>query len=315
MHNAKPGCVRRCIRLIRVESGSALSMTSGSVLINPPVARFGASNAVLSGRGTRYESSFAGPLSVKAVISGRATWQTAAGTFEVVPGAVLLIHEDERYTITIDALRPVETFCLFFERGFVEEALRAATTSSIALLDASSTPRPLSFAEPLQFSTPLANELQRAHAKLREGESLEESFYAAALLLVRTRCDLDARAARLPALRATTRTELARRIAIGTAFLHANLAQPIAIADAARAACLSPFHFHRLFGSFHGVPPHRYLTQLRLAHARALLRSDSCTIANVATSCGFTGLGTFTTLFTRSFGISPARFRRIEETA
>jgi AraC family transcriptional regulator len=285
------------------------------VLINPPAARFGASNAVLSGRAARYESRFAGPLSVKAVISGSATWETAAGRFELVPGAALLIHDDEPYEVTIAAPRPVETFCFFFERGFVEDAFRAATTSSAMLLDGTCANRAMTFAEPLQFATPLASELRRAHALWRDGDSLEESFYAAATLLAHTRRELDARASRLPALRASTREELARRVSIGTAFLHANLGRPIAVADAAREACLSPFHFARLFASFHGETPHRYLTRLRLAHARALLRSDARTVAEVAFACGFESLGSFTTLFTRTVGVTPSHFRRIEETA
>ena len=90
----------------------------GNVLINPSATQLGAANAVLRGRGVRYESRFAGPLSIKGVMAGSATWETSAGRFEVVPGSVLLIHENEEYIVTIDALRPVETFCFFFARGF-----------------------------------------------------------------------------------------------------------------------------------------------------------------------------------------------------
>ncbi|HYC58102.1 MAG TPA: AraC family transcriptional regulator [Thermoanaerobaculia bacterium] len=285
------------------------------MLINPPAALFGTDNAVLHGRGSRYESRFSGPLSVKAVVSGSATWETAAGRYELMPGAALVIHEDEEYTVTVDALRPVETFCFFFADGFVEDAFRAATTCSEQLLDTQVAPPRITFAERLQFDTPLVAELRRAHAHLGEGHPLEASFYATAMQLVRARCDLDARAERLPALRAATRGELARRVAIGTSFLHANLDRAVTVAEAAREACLSPFHFHRLFASFHGVTPHRYLTQLRLTRARALLRSGTRTVADVAFACGFSSLGSFTTLFTRNVGMSPARFRRIEETA
>ena len=285
------------------------------MLINPPAARLGSENAVLHGRGARYESRFAGPLSIKAVLSGSATWETEAGRYELVPGAALLIHEGEEYRVAIDALRPVETFCFFFADGFVEDAFRAATTSSARLLDAQVALPRMTFAERLQFDTALVAELRRAHARLRDGGALEASFYATAMQLVRARCELDARVERLPALRAATREELARRVAIGTSYLHANLDRAVTVAEAAREACLSPFHFHRLFASFHGVTPHRYLTRLRLAHARALLRSGTRTVADVASACGFASLGTFTTTFTRHVGVSPARFRRIEETA
>lgn len=299
------------VLLTRVESRASVM---AGVLINPPASQFGSANAVLRGLGSQYESRFAGPLSVKSVIAGSAIWRTGAGRYELVPGSVLVIHEDEEYTVSVDALHPVETFCFFFRAGFVEDALRASTTSSAALLDDDAERSRVTFAERLQFDGVLVEELQRAHARMRDGLPLEDSFYAAAMHLVRARGELDARTSRLPALRASTRGELGRRVGIGTSYLHANLHRAVSVDEAAREACLSPFHFHRLFASFHGLTPHRYLTRLRIAHARGLLRSDDRTIADVATACGFASLGSFTTLFTRSVGISPARFRRIEET-
>lgn len=246
------------------------------VLINPPAAVLGVRNAVLSAAGVRrHESRFAGPLSVKGVISGSAAWETGEGRYELVAGMALLLNDGEEYTITVDGLQPVETFNFFFERGFVEDAYRASTTASDALLDAAE-PRGIAFSERLHFSTPLVAELQRAHRRMRDGEALEESFYTAALQLVRAHCDVKARASRLPALRAATRGELRRRIETATSFLHANLEERISVGDAARAACLSPFHFHRLFTVFHGVTPHRYLTRLRLERARACSARRNC---------------------------------------
>ncbi|MFP5246405.1 MAG: AraC family ligand binding domain-containing protein, partial [Thermoanaerobaculia bacterium] len=105
------------------------------MLINPPAALLGKHNAVLSATASRHESRFTGPLSLKGVIRGRATWETAQGRYELVPGAVLVLHDGEEYSVTVDAPKPVETFCLFFERGFIEDALRAFTASSASLLD------------------------------------------------------------------------------------------------------------------------------------------------------------------------------------
>jgi AraC-like DNA-binding protein len=277
-----------------------------TVLINPPANVLGTANAVLTGRGRRYESRFAGPLSVKAVIEGRATWTTGAGTFELVPGAVLVLNDGEEYCVEIDALQPVETFCFFFARGFVEDAWRAETSPSDRLLD-----EPFRVVEPLRFGPSRGEALRRAYA---DGPS-DASFYAVALELVRGRGDVARRIARLPAVRAATREELARRVAVATSFLHANLDRRVSVAEAAREACLSPFHFHRIFAALHGVTPHRYVTRLRLERACALLRATDEDVATVAFRCGFESLGSFTTLFTRTFGVSPARFRRNGETS
>ncbi len=280
------------------------------VLINPHASALGVANAILTGRATRYESRFAGPLSVKCVIEGRAAWETGEGSFELVPGCALLLNDGEEYTLAFDGLQTVETFCFFFERGFVEDALRATTTGSAALLDAPERATTVVFHEKLHFDSPLVALMKSAHA--RRGESLAAFFYDAALVLVRAKVDVDARVSRLPSLRAATREELARRIGSATAFLHANADRGVTIAEAARAACLSPFHFHRLFARFHGVTPHRYLTRLRLERARALLRAGSDAVADVAAACGFESAGSFTTLYKRTYGTTPGAAKKQE---
>ena len=276
-------------------------------LLNPPASLLGSENAVLSGRGVRrYEHRFAGPLSIKGVIRGLATWETRAGRFEVVPGSVLVLNDGEEYEITVDALQPVETFCLFFSRGFVEDAFRGAGSGSAQLLDDDRLP-PLELIGKLHFDAPLVGELQRAHARMERSDDLDESFYETAVQLVRAQRAVGERVAKLPALKASTRAELGRRVGVATAFLHANLDRNLRVGEAAREACLSPFHFHRLFGAIHGVTPHRYLSRLRLEKARALLRGGGLAVADVAAACGFESTGSFTTLFKRTFGVTPGR--------
>ncbi|HEY0142705.1 MAG TPA: AraC family transcriptional regulator [Thermoanaerobaculia bacterium] len=283
------------------------------IAINPPPSRFGRANAVLSARATRHESRFTGPLSVKGVIEGRATWETKGGRFELVAGSALVVNDGEEYAVEVDALQPVETFCLFFERGFVEEASRAAISGSATLLD---TPAGGSFeiCERLHFDDAVAASLRDAHATMRAGDALEGSFYEVAVALAESHASLAARVASLPALRSSTRVELARRIAIATSFLHANATRAVTIEEAAREACLSPFHFHRLFRALHGVTPHDYLRRLRLERAAALLASG-LPVLDAALDCGFASVGSFTTLFRRTFRMTPGAFARTKKRA
>src|SRR5262245_29385001 len=117
-------------------NGRRIAKAMPEVAINPPAHVFGRKNAILNARGTRHhESEFAGPLSIKSVVRGSATWETRDGRYELMPGSVLLLNDGEEYSITVDALQPVETFCVFFERGFVEDAFRATITRSAELLD------------------------------------------------------------------------------------------------------------------------------------------------------------------------------------
>lgn len=279
-----------------------------SVAINPSSRLLGSVNAVLNGRARHYsEPRFAGPLSVRMVIAGQATWETGDGRFELSPGSTLLLNEGEEYSVTIDSLQPVETFCFFFAGGFVEDAYRATTTGSAALLDAPNEVPRLSFDEKLSFDSRLVHLLLRAH---RRQDELAESFHGVALELASMQGKAAARIAKLPVLRASTRGELARRLHVATAYLHANSTRGVTVAEAARAACLSPFHFHRLFTCYHGMTPHRYLTRLRLGRARVLLREPGRNVLEVATRCGFESLGSFTELFKRTFNVTPGGLKK-----
>jgi AraC-like DNA-binding protein len=257
-------------------------------------------------------SGFAGPLSIKAVISGTATWETRDGRYPLGPSGCLVLHDGEEYSIEVDALQPVETFCIFFAKGFVEDARRALETESARLLEDDSQPEAITFGERFQLDPGLRLALTTGHRVHRTlnvwpGEDL---FYDLAARLVRAREDADARAARIPAIRSSTRRELLRRLERGVAMIHGNLGRPLIVSEIARTACLSPFHFHRLFAAAYGETPHRYITRLRLERAAALLHGSECGVAGVALDCGFESVGSFTTLFTRRFGTPPARFRR-----
>lgn len=278
------------------------------IAINPAPSEFGRTNAVLAARARRHESRFTGPLSIKGVFAGRATWETSGGRFELVAGSALVVNDGEEYAIEVDSLQPVETYCFFFERGFVEEAAVAMSTGSAMLLDRE-TRVALEFRERLHFDDAVIDALRRAHAGTC---SLEESFTEAAVALAASHRELAARVASLPALRSSTRIELARRIGIATSFLHANATRAVPVEEAARAACLSPFHFHRLFRAMHGVTPHEYLRRLRLQRAAMLLRTGMA-VADVAVECGFASASTFTALFRRTFGATPHTFARTKK--
>lgn len=275
------------------------------VAINPHPHEIGRVNAFVGGRARRYDvAGFTAPLSVKTVLSGTATWVTPAGEFEIGPAGSLIVNADEPYSMVVDAPHPVETRCVFFARGFAEEALASAVTSSNALLDA---PRqmPLEFAERLQ---------RDARLRALVAEPGDESVALLARRLVELHTDVAARAARLPALRASTRVELHSRVARGVEMIHGNLAGDLSLERVASAACLAPFHFHRVFTAMHGMTPHRYITRLRLDRAEALLAGSDRPVADIAFSCGFDSLGSFTALFRRDRGVTPGQFRKNRET-
>jgi AraC-like DNA-binding protein len=85
--------------------------------------------------------------------------------------------------------------------------------------------------------------------------------------------------------------------------------EPLDVGDLARAAGLSRAHFSREFRRAFGDPPHTYLLTRRLERAAALLRNTDRSVTDICFSVGLQSLGSFTTSFTRTYGVSPGAYR------
>ena len=85
--------------------------------------------------------------------------------------------------------------------------------------------------------------------------------------------------------------------------------EPLGVDDLAGAAGLSRAHFSREFRRAFGESPHAYLLTRRLERAAALLRTTDNSVAEICLAVGLTSVGSFTTSFTRTFGMSPTAYR------
>jgi AraC-like DNA-binding protein len=83
----------------------------------------------------------------------------------------------------------------------------------------------------------------------------------------------------------------------------------VSVEAAAREASLSPFHFIRSFAAVFGETPHQFRTRERLTAAQRLLACGH-SVTDVCLEVGFHSLGSFSSLFARKIGLSPARYQR-----
>ncbi|MGN9777017.1 helix-turn-helix domain-containing protein [Micromonospora sp. H33] len=93
--------------------------------------------------------------------------------------------------------------------------------------------------------------------------------------------------------------------------MHNDLSRQLTIDEMARTAMFSKFHFSRIFQKATGVTPARFLSALRLQRAKQLLVSTSMTVADISIQVGYTSVGTFSSRFSRSVGLSPTTYRRL----
>lgn len=95
-------------------------------------------------------------------------------------------------------------------------------------------------------------------------------------------------------------------------FMADSFGSSLRLADVARAARYSPFHFARLFKSVTGCTVHARLTQLRLRSALHRIREGDDDLTAVALRCGFSSHSHFTASFRSHFGVPPSRVRSLE---
>ena len=101
----------------------------------------------------------------------------------------------------------------------------------------------------------------------------------------------------------------ARHLLRAKDLVDARYAEPLDVAALASAAGLSRAHFSREFRRAFGESPHAYLLTWRLERAAALLRTTDRSVADICLSVGLRSLGSFTTSFTRTYGMSPTAYR------
>lgn len=263
------------------------------LLINPPAADLGRVNSILTGKSCRYAvTEFAGPLSVKSVIEGEAMWRTGRLRHRVQPGTALVINDGEPYSLEIESRSPVETFCLFFRAGFVEDAARVARAPAETLLDDPWGARPVEFRS--------GGALVPVVAACRTDP--ENGLFAVAEILAGLR--------RVPATKLSTRDELLKRVLRGRDYMEDNLTRSLRLTDTARVACLSPFHFHRTFRAVFGEAPHEYARRRRLQLAYRAIADTNEPITSVALRSGFETPSAFTTAFRKQHGFVPTEVRK-----
>jgi AraC-like DNA-binding protein len=83
----------------------------------------------------------------------------------------------------------------------------------------------------------------------------------------------------------------------------------LGVDDLARAAGLSRAHFSREFRRAFGESPHAYLLTRRLERAASMLRTTDRSVAEICFSVGLASVGSFTSSFTRTYGMSPTAYR------
>jgi len=267
---------------------------------------------VLLGRGREFAAeSSAGPLSMKCVLDGAAVWRTGGREFVLRSNAYLVLNDRQPYSIHIDSpAAPATTFCVFFSHGFVEDVYRSLTEPPDRLVDDPSLFVPLEFAQTMvPFGGAMRDAVSRLQAGVEAHDGNPDLVASLAATLIGHQRAIAPRADRLGAIKASTRAEVCRRVLRGRDYLLSYQDRRVSLSEAAREACLSPYHFHRAFVAAFGTTPHQFIVEQRLQRAATMLAEGRRSIGDLGAEAGFASAGAFSTLFRRRFGLSPRAYR------
>ncbi|MCF6320735.1 MAG: AraC family transcriptional regulator [Rhizobiaceae bacterium] len=100
-----------------------------------------------------------------------------------------------------------------------------------------------------------------------------------------------------------------KRLARVSDYIYANLDDDLDMVRLAEIACLSPYHWHRIYHAVYGETIAATVKRLRLHRAAGDLTHSQMPVLQIAKRAGYPNLQSFNHTFKGAYGIAPGRFR------
>ena len=258
-------------------------------------AHWGVENCIVHGTGRNAEyMPYRQRLSIKLARGGRERYFVDGRSIAVDDDSFLILNDDRTYGSRFEDDLDIESFSVFFRPGMAEEVFGAVMTPVERALaeGGEGRPRSVEFTEALHPHDTIVSPVLRyvrygVTSGVEDGHWYEEQLQFLLERMLAHHRRVTEQMQRLPALKGTTRREILRRLALAVDLVHSGYDRDIGLAEMARAACLSKFHFLRLFSELHGLTPHAYLQRKRAQVAARLLATTTMKSGDVAGRVGF----------------------------
>lgn len=283
-----------------------LPATGGNLIIHSRFSKFHRRN-LQNGYGIKY------------VVHGEERYKVDFRPYILGPQQYLLVNDGQDVETKVDTSSPTEGICVYFETAFLEhvyaqlrekhadlpglEAMMSAGVLELCVKSYQGTHDALG-ALLGSLAIEIRNKPQQVQA------TVEQHLWELAESLLLSQAAVFAKIERLTSAKRTTRQELYKRLCKARNYIHANLDAPLDLDTLSQVACLSKYHFIRLFKEVYDQTPRQYLITQRLDRASNLLLTSSKTFHEICHEVGLKDSSSFGRLFKRSFGDTPQLYRQ-----
>jgi AraC family transcriptional regulator len=255
------------------------------------------------------------PLTVKFSLYGTIKYKTLSGEYKV-DSNYLILNEGQLCSAKADASKAVEMVSVFFDKNFAAEVLGNLTAKEDKLIFNP----PIKNSQPIQFFEklyPIDNFVMPVMMKMKIASSVgfndagwwEEQFYELLEKMILVHRNVYRQVEKLPPVKLSTKTDLYKRVSKAKEFIDSSVSEPLTLEIIAEEACLSRFHFLRLFKEVFNETPYQYISTMRIRKAVSLLTSSNLSVTEICNEVGFESLSSFSWLFKQRLGLSPESFR------
>jgi AraC family transcriptional regulator len=158
---------------------------------------------------------------------------------------------------------------------------------------------------------PFDEKIKNAIAKLKSEnteESEQENLFHLFSFLMNKEAEVIRQKESLSVQKKSTRDEVMKRLLTSVDYVYSLSDQKLSLDELAQAACLSKFHFLRLFKSTFHKTPYQFINEVRVERAKDLLKNSELSVREIAHQTGFDSSSSFSRTFHHTQGIYPTQF-------
>jgi AraC family transcriptional regulator len=256
-------------------------------------------------------------LSLNFNLDGQQLYFTGSKTYTVSPEKYLILSEGESFKTALNSTITNRMLTVAFQVGKADEIINNITQSTDQLLENVNIKGHHTHFSMDGKSCLCDDTISHKATKLsamtthdNDEQCLDDELEQLLAYVITSHRIVQAKA--LPAIekiKLSTRLEIMKRLNIALEYMQSNFDRTITLDEVAAAACLSTFHFKRLFKDAFRLPPYQYLKSIRMDKAKELLCREEMSVQEVCKAVGWGDTSSFIRLFKKENFITPHQYK------